>query len=184
MLLIQLGLEKVFMNCKILFIFLSLILSVSSYAKVNAQKTGNVEISKMIEEHEKLNGIPKGILKSIAKVESGIRPYIVNNKGKAHFFKSKDSALSFVQGQLKNHNQNFSVGCMQLHYKSHKNKFNSVEEMLSPEKNLGYAAAMLKKLFDKYGNWETAIKRYHAAKTKLSENYYKKVMRVYNSLKV
>ena len=171
--------KKGLMSFRFLFVFLFSFCCISAFADEN-----DVEIPKMIEKHEKLNGIPRGILKSIATVESGIRPYVVNIKGKSYIFESKKKALNFIQQQIKKHNQNFSVGCMQIHYKSHKNQFNSVDEMLSPERNLAYAAFMLKKLYTKYGNWEKAIKRYHAAKAKYSNVYYKKVMKVYNSLNV
>jgi soluble lytic murein transglycosylase-like protein len=147
---------------------------------IAAGSSDNLDIQSIIEKNEKEHGIPKGILRSIATVESGSNPYAVNAKRKTYLFKSKNEAIKFINSCVKKKNQNLSVGCMQIHYKSHKGKFNSIDDMLSPEKNTAFAAFTLKKLYEKYGDWKTAIKRYHANKSKYSNAYYKRVMKIYN----
>jgi len=57
---------------------------------------------------------------------------------------------------------NFSVGCMQLHYASHRRNFKSVEAMLEPENNIAHAAKLIKNLERRHGSIERAVKLYHS----------------------
>jgi soluble lytic murein transglycosylase-like protein len=141
--------------------------------------TGN-NLYKIIEKEEEKNGIPKGILNSIAAVESKHTPYAVNARKKSYNFETKKEASEFINTSVKNGCKNISVGCLQLHYKTHGSNFASIDDMLTPEKNVSYAANLLKKLYTKHRNWETAIKTYHTSKAKYNKIYYKKVMHQYN----
>ncbi|MDR1476288.1 MAG: transglycosylase SLT domain-containing protein [Holosporales bacterium] len=136
-------------------------------------------VSAIIESEEKKNGIPKGLLKAIADVESGCNPYYVNIRKRSLRFKSKDESMKFINDMLKKKRFNLSIGCLQLHYKSHKNHFSSVESMLSPKENIAYAAKIIKNLYLKYGNWKEATKRYHASNPKYNSSYYRKVVKKY-----
>ena len=138
------------------------------------------DVCKMISNEEKKNGIPNGILNSIASVESRHNVYAVNTRKKSYNFKSKEEAIKFINTSLRNGCSNISVGCFQLHYSSHKKNFSSIENMLTAEKNITYAAHLLKTLYNKYGSWELAIKKYHSDKTRYNKVYYRKVMSTYN----
>jgi len=137
----------------------------------------------LISEKEKEYGIPTGLLRSIAFIESHATPYAVNAKRKAHYFTSKQKAVDFVSTSVAKGHHNLSIGCFQLHYGSHRKRFNSIDDMLTPTSNIEYAAKLLKRLYDQYGSWEMAVKKYHAGKAKHNEVYYKKVMNRYNSVK-
>ena len=138
-------------------------------------------IHKMIADEERKNGIPSGILNSIATVESRHNAYAVNARKKAHSFKTRAEAVKFIKKSLSSGYDNISLGCFQLHYATHKKYFASVDDMLIPELNITYAASLLRTLYDKYGTWEDAIKKYHNGKAKYNTSYYRKVMDVYNS---
>ena len=140
------------------------------------------EVRRMISNEEKRNGIPSGILDSIAKVESRHNIYAVNTRKKSYNFKTKEDAVKFINTSLQNGCTNISVGCFQLHYATHKKNFSSLDNMLTAESNVTYAANLLKGLYNKYGSWELAIKKYHSSKAKYNNVYYKKVMAAYNDL--
>ena len=135
------------------------------------------DMDKLIYEKEKEYEIPKGTLRAMAVVESKVHPYAVNSQRKAHYFPSKQAAINFVNTSIAKGHRNMSVGCLQLHYNSHRNKFGSVCKMLDPSANVDYAAKLLKTLYNQYGSWETAIKKYHAGKSSSNAIYYQKVMR-------
>jgi soluble lytic murein transglycosylase-like protein len=145
----------------------------------NLERDGHVTIDRVIEKEERDNRIPQGLLKSISKVESGHSPYAVNAKNGSNIFRSKSEATAFISRTVRNGHHNISVGCMQLHYKSHRRNFRSVDDMLTPEKNIAYAARHLKRLHDKYGTWEKAVKMYHASSARHNGAYYRKVMGSY-----
>lgn len=150
----------------------------------NCPKTENSiksDIRKLIAAEEKAKGIPEGILDSIAAVESQHSAYAVNTRRNSHKFKTKAEAVKFINNTVKHGGQNISIGCLQLHYGTHKKNFSSVEDMLSPKGNVAYAAALLKKLYNKYGSWEMAIKKFHSSKKKYNNLYYRKVMKAYNT---
>ncbi len=140
------------------------------------------EIKKMIAKEEKSKGIPNGILNSIAAVESHHDAYAVNTSLKSHRFKTKEEAVKFINTSLCKGCKNISVGCLQLHYGTHKRNFSSLNDMLTPRNNVAYAATLLKALYDKYGSWEMAIRKYHSGKSKYNKIYYTKVIRAYNSM--
>ena len=182
--------ECLLFSKSIQFIFIALLISGCSTLNPAIEKqpvnfndqVEKTEICKIIDKEEKSKGIPTGILNSIAAVESQHTAYVVNTKKKSHKFKSKAAATNFIKASVNEGCKNISVGCLQLHYKSHSNNFISISDMLTPESNVSYAARLLKGLYDKYGNWETAIKMYHTSKSKYGKIYYSKVMKKYNSI--
>jgi len=116
----------------------------------------------VISQQESQKGIPQDLLKAIAKVESGISPWAVNAHGRAHMFPSKQAAASYVKQLVEDGYSNFSVGCMQLHYASHRRNFKSIEAMLEPENNIAHAAKLIKNLERRHGSIERAVKLYHS----------------------
>jgi soluble lytic murein transglycosylase-like protein len=116
----------------------------------------------VISQQESQKGIPQDLLKAIAKVESGISPWAVNAHGRAHMFHSKEAAARYVKQLVEDGQSNFSVGCMQLHYASHRRNFKSIEAMLEPENNIAHAARLIKALERRHGSMERAVKLYHS----------------------
>jgi soluble lytic murein transglycosylase-like protein len=133
----------------------------------------------MIERAALRYGIPSKLLLAVAMVESGCFPYSVNTSGRAIRFSSEAEVVRFVEGEVRRGNRNMSVGCMQLHYQTHGRYFASVADMVNYEKNILYAASLLRTLHDRYGSWEKAVKMYHSGRIKYNSRYYKKVMEQY-----
>jgi soluble lytic murein transglycosylase-like protein len=114
------------------------------------------------------------------KVESSYDPSAVNLRGKAHHFNTKEDAERFVQAALRKGCRNVSLGCAQLLYTAHKGHFgNSVKNMLTPDKNIAYAAKLLMDLRNRYKTWETAIGKYHSNNERRSINYCRKITKVW-----
>ena len=140
-------------------------------AATPVNKRGVEHIKSIIEKAEIQNKIPKGLLAAIAKVESGNKEYAINVGGSSIYASSLAKALSFTKSKINSGVTNIDLGVMQLNYRWHGNQFASLEEMLTPEKNINYAARLLKSLYDQHGNWQNAIRHYHSANLKHSRKY-------------
>ncbi len=137
---------------------------------------------------EKKHGLPKNILLSISRVESGYRkvdgitrawPWTLNAGGDSAYFQTKEAALDSLKDRIEKGVTNIDIGCMQLNYRWHKKFFNNLNEMMSPKKNVDYGARFLKKLHQRHGSWEKAVKYYHSSKSKFNVKYYRKVRAVW-----
>jgi len=133
------------------------------------------DIRGMITKAEVEYQIPSGLLSAIAKVESDIKEFAVNVGGKAIYANSLAEAVSVVNTQINAGKQNIDLGVMQLNYRWHGSQFKSLEEMLTPKKNIAYAASLLSSLYKQHGNWQMAIRHYHSANLKYSTKYSRKV---------
>ncbi len=142
----------------------------------------------LAKEAEKKYGLPENILLSISRVESGYRkidgikrawPWALNAGGDSAYFETKNEALNSLKARVKRGVTNIDVGCMQLNYRWHNKFFNNLSEMMSPDKNVDYGARFLKRLYDRHGSWEKAVKYYHSSKSKFNVRYFKKVKAVW-----
>lgn len=129
----------------------------------------------VISKQEAQKGIPQGLLKAIAIVESGISPWSVNARGRAQNFGSKEAAANYVRELLEDGVQNISVGCMQLHYPSHHRHFKSIEAMFEPENNIAHAAKLIKSLERRHGSMDQAVKMYHSPSPSHHNSYKNRV---------
>ncbi len=139
-------------------------------------------------EAEKKYGLPKNILLSIARVESGYKkvdgitrawPWTLNAGGDSAYFQTKEDALYSLEKRIKKGVTNIDVGCMQLNFRWHKDFFNNLSDMITPTKNVDYAAKFLYRLHQRHGSWEKAVKHYHSSKSKYNLKYYRKVKTVW-----
>ena len=134
------------------------------------------------EKYGKEFNLPYKLLTSISLVESGLKkndkfvswPWTLNVSGKSKFFETKEQALDYLIKNIKK-NKNIDVGCMQISLKYHMNQFDSLENILDPDKNVKYAAKFLKKLFSKHKRWNEAISRYHSSVPIRKKKYLKRV---------
>ena len=168
---------------KSFFIFISFFLFIikDTYA---ATPKKNKSCEKVIETIEDLTDIPKNLLLSIGKSESGrilknnkhvIWPWTVNHAGKSLFFDTKNQMKKYVLKYVKIQDYNLDVGCMQINLKWHKNNFKKISDMFAVEPNVSYAASFLLQLKNKHGSWDKAIKHYHSSDPKKNKPYLIKV---------
>ena len=171
--------NKIYINK--LFFILIIFSPINVFASVQA----NLVCEKIIKNIESLTEIPEGLLLGIGKTEAGriidkkelkVWPWTVNHAGKSLFFDNKKQMKNYVLKHLKKGDNNLDVGCMQINLKWHKHNFKEVNDMISPEPNISYAASFLIQLKNKYGNWNEAIKHYHSSDPIKNKPYLDKVL--------
>lgn len=140
------------------------------------KKYTTTELKKLISTAEIEHKIPKGLLAAIAKIESGNKAYALNMAGTSYIAKSIDEAASVVSEKVSSGYTNIDVGVMQLNYRWHGGEFDSIEEMLTPLKNITYAAKLLVSLKKQHGDWHKAVRYYHSATPEHHKKYSRKVV--------
>lgn len=163
-----------------LFLFL-IIIGLPGYAFAN-------DCTKYIISAETQYQIPRGMLMSIALVESGKKgkpyPWAVNVGGKTVYSQDRAAAEKRIKDKKGGLRRNAMVGCMQLSVFYHKKAFSQVGQMFKPEENVMYAARYLTKHYKRYGSWTTAIKRYHGGTRLQNRSYACKVRNRMESLEL
>ncbi|MDP5220017.1 transglycosylase SLT domain-containing protein [Ruegeria sp. 2205SS24-7] len=124
-------------------------------------------------------GVPESVMLAITRVETGRTrdgalapwPWAINISGKGYWFQTRHEAQSFVFKHFVNGARNFDVGCFQINYRWHGNKFRSIEEMFDPQKNADHAARFLLDLHREFRNWTAAAGAYHSRTQWRAEQY-------------
>lgn len=140
------------------------------------QASNKAEILNLITNAEQEHGIPKGLLLAVAKTESNLKSFALNIEGRPIFPTDKESALKTIRKALNAGFTNIDIGVAQINYKWHGSNFSCIEDMLSPETNIRYAARLLSQLKREHGNWHNAIRLYHSLKPKYHRQYSRKVV--------
>ena len=174
------------------FCFLFLLSSLINISGVNSQSMNTykdvLKCEYLAKDAERRYGLPENILLSISRVESGYQkvdgvrrawPWTLNAGGDSAYFLTKNKALRSLNERIKKGVTNIDIGCMQLNFRWHKKFFKNLNDMMNPEKNVDYSAKFLKKLYQRHGSWEKAVKYYHSSKSKFNVRYYKKVKAVW-----
>jgi soluble lytic murein transglycosylase-like protein len=134
------------------------------------------DLDELIDKTEQNYSIPSGLLKSIASVESGNKPYALNISGKTIFACSKEEAARIVRLYQDEGVTNIDLGLAQINLHWHGKHFSSISEMLEPKHNIEYAAKFLSKLYRQHGSWNKAVRHYHSANPQYHIKYSRKVL--------
>ena len=114
----------------------------------------------------KAHDVPVGVLYAVALTETGQRgnlnAYAMNVAGRPVFNADLAAALSVFVSARQSGIKLIDIGCMQINHHFHGDRFNSVEDMFDPRRNVDYAATFLKRLRVTEGSWTAAVARYHA----------------------
>ena len=157
--------------CKIIRLLLAILIANFSFIDCFA---GNID--ELIDKTEQDYAIPSGLLKSIARVESGNKPYALNIAGRPTIADSKEEAASIVRFYQNAGITNIDLGIAQINLRWHGKHFSSISEMLEPKSNLEYAAKLLNELYLKHGSWCKAVRHYHSANPDYHRKYSRKVL--------
>jgi hypothetical protein len=121
-------------------------------------------------------GIPKHLLLAIANTESGRYnhglkmvlpwPWTLNIEGAGSYHSNMHDAITAVNRAKQQGKTSIDVGCMQVNLKHHPRAFTSVQDALTPARNVDYAASFLRSNFDELGSWPKAIAAYHSRSAK------------------
>ena len=111
-------------------------------------------------------GIPLAVFYAVGLVETGSRgglqPYSMNIEGRASTNATLADALRTFETARRSGAKLIDVGCMQINYRWHGDRFASVSEMFDPARNVDYAARFLNELKSREGSWTLAVARYNA----------------------
>lgn len=131
------------------------------------------------------SGLPAGLLRAIAQVESGRWdaqhqrrmpwPWAINAEGASQLGTSKEDAVARVRRLLARGVQSVDVGCMQINLRHHPQAFATPEEGFDPQRNVAYAIRFLHELHRRHGDWPAAIMRYHSGTPQRGEEYARRV---------
>lgn len=137
---------------------------------------------------EDQHNLPKGMMTSIALVESGRRsptgdvkswPWTINAEGRAYYFATRNDAVDAVRRLMAEGVRTIDIGCMQVNLRFHPRAFTSVEEAFDPISNVAYAAYFLRDLETRSKSWDQAIGRYHSFSPALNARYSARVQAVW-----
>lgn len=113
-------------------------------------------------------GVPLGILFAVGLTETGIggnlSAYALNLEGENVYSLDREQAIERFKAARASGKKLIDIGCMQLNWYYHGERFASVEEMFDPHKNVDYAAHFLKELKESEKDWTLAVARYNAGK--------------------
>jgi hypothetical protein len=157
--------------CKTIRLLLAILMVNFSFITCFAQ-----DLDELIDKTEAYYAIPSGLLKSIASVESGNKPYALNVSGKTIIASSKEEAARIVRLYQDAGITNIDLGLAQINLYWHGKHFSSISEMLEPKHNLEYAAKFLSGLYKKHGSWNKAVRHYHSANPQYHIKYSRKVL--------
>lgn len=93
---------------------------------------------------------------------SGLQPFAMNIEGRAVASATLADALRTFAAARARGAQLIDIGCMQINYRYHGDRFGSVEAMFDPARNVDYAAKFLRDLKSREGSWTLAVARYNA----------------------
>lgn len=140
---------------------------------------------------ERAEGIPPGLLRAIAIVESGRPdpesggrlapwPWSINAAGTGRAFATKQEAIAAVEALRAEGVRSIDVGCGQVNLLHHPNAFASLEDAFDPAANMAYAARFLRGLAASAGgSWARAAAGYHSQTPALGGVYALRVMAVW-----
>ena len=104
-------------------------------------------------------------------------PWTSNIRGRGHYYDSKGHALKHLETVAASGERSFDVGCMQLNYRWHGARFDTLAQMIDPAQNVDYAARYLRELRDETGDWDKATRYYHSRDPSRGEAYLGRVRR-------
>lgn len=110
------------------------------------------------------HGVPERIARAVAGVESGFHPFALNIDKAAYFPADWNQAARLAEDALRR-GAAVDIGCMQINIsRYHRNAFATLGHALHPAWNAEYGAKLLRTLYDRHGDWTTAVAFYHSGR--------------------
>ncbi len=179
-------------NLRVLILISLIFGSTSVFAGVDRELLESKKCSSMFSYFENRYNLPKDILHSISLQETQkshsrhkigvVWPWTINVEGKGFHFRTKRDAIRFVKDQMAEGKASIDVGCMQINLKHHPDAFTSLDQALSPRRNIAYAAQLLQSHYNRLGNWNKAVGHYHSGTHDRASNYQASVNRINNKM--
>lgn len=136
--------------------------SLTTAARAAAAQTCETHIAAAAQRYK----IPLAVFYAVGLVETGgrngLRPYTLNIDGRSSFNDTLAGGLEAFESARRGGARLIDIGCMQINYRWHGDRFASVTEMFDPGRNVDYAARFLNELKGREGTWTLAVARYNA----------------------
>lgn len=166
--------HRIFGGLTAVLLGLSLVPSLASAAPVKT-------CTDQVLETERRLRIPRGLLLSMALVESGAEgepsAYALNISGRTVHARNIRDAANFLRDGKGKLRKRVFAGCMQLSVDHHASAFQPVDKIVDPAANVLYAGRMLMRLRNETGSWSEAVGRYNGGSRKQQAGYLCKVWR-------
>lgn len=123
-----------------------------------------------VTEGARVSGVPAEVLHAISLSETGREqdgrmrpwPWAVNVGGAGQWFPDREAAIRFARSVIASGKTNVDMGCFQINYHWHGQKFGDLDEMFDPVGGAVYAGMFLRDLFAETGSWSEAAGDYHS----------------------
>ena len=126
------------------------------------------------------------VLASIAMAESGRNgrpwPWTINFQGKSYYYPTKDQAVTAAQQIIDQGYTSFDIGLMQVNWRFHADKLNSLEQGFDPFHNVRVADAIVQAHLKETGSLMEAVGRYHSKTPSLKSTYLGKISDRYSGI--
>ena len=128
-------------------------------------------------------GVPVKLLKSVAYVESGFKPYALDISGEPYFAKRYATAY-YIARYFINKGYSVDVGLMQVNYNIWAKRIGvSLRQLLVPRNNALVGAYILRRYIAKRNNVLSGVGEYHSGNPYFARIYENKVLAVYEAFK-
>lgn len=130
--------------------------------------------------------VPEDVVMAVALTETGTKrsgrlapyPWAINVEGRGFLFPTKKKAIKAVRKYLKQGKKSIDIGCMQLNWRWHGQKFGySIEKAFDPTTNITVGAKYIREHYYKYKNWHKAAGRYHSGTSKHAKRYQRRYLK-------
>lgn len=135
----------------------------------------------------KRKGLPDGkILYSIAMNESKRNgnpyPWTINAFGRGYFFNTREEAYSAAQWLVNHKYTLFDIGIMQVNWKYHHKRFDSLWDAFQPTTNINAASDILLENYTTTNDWAKSVKWYHNRGAARGKMYFKKFIKHFEEI--
>ena len=128
-------------------------------------------------------GVPVKLLKSVAYVESGFKPYALDISGEPYFAKRYATAY-YIARYFISQGYSVDVGLMQVNYNIWAKRLGvSLRQLLIPQNNALVGAYILGRYIAKRNNVFAGVGEYHSGNPYAARIYENKVLAVYEAFK-
>lgn len=108
-------------------------------------------------------------------------PWTINVSGKGYYFGTREEAWRAANWLLKKKVTSFDVGLMQVNWKYHGHRFNSLWDAFQPSTNIEVAAEIVLENYKATNDWGKAVTWYHNRVDKQrGRNYFKRFVNHFN----
>lgn len=120
-----------------------------------------ISLAPMFEDAAHAWGVPAALTQAIARVESGLSPWVLNIEGRGYHFDSKEKVLEKAK-EAEAEERSFDSGVMQVNNFWLKKYGIPLEAAIDPLANIYLGSWILKQEIDRHGQTWNAVGAYHS----------------------